>query len=63
MAAFYTWINTSRLSGADQMTFLVWHEGQLCTALAIAPGLPGSTVSDNTSHDAQTPKLSATSRA
>ena len=45
MGAYYTWINMNRLSGADQMSFLVWFEGH-AAALAIAPGLARGTTSD-----------------
>ena len=44
MGAYYTWINQSRLTGADQARFLVWHEGQ-SLALAISPSLPHGTIS------------------
>jgi hypothetical protein len=44
MGAYYTWINQSRLPGADQARFLVWHEGQ-SLALAISPSLPHGTLS------------------
>ena len=44
MGAYYTWINQSRLSGADQARFLVWFEGHEL-ALAIAPTLPRGTTS------------------
>ncbi len=44
MGAYYTWINQSRLSGAEQARFLVWFEGHEL-ALAIAPTLPRGTVS------------------
>ena len=46
MGAYYTWINQTRLPGADQARFLVWHEDQNL-ALAIAPGLPKSTTSES----------------
>ena len=46
MGAYYTWINQSRLSGADQARFLVWFEGHE-VALAIAPTLPRGTTSDS----------------
>ena len=45
MGAFYTWLNLRRLSGADDMRFLVWLEGQ-GQAIAIGPGLPAGTSSD-----------------
>jgi hypothetical protein len=44
MAAYYTWINQQRLTGAEQSAFLVWFEGQ-SQALAIAPTLPRGTTS------------------
>lgn len=48
MGAYYTWINQSRLSGAEQSRFLVWFEGHR-VACAIAPTLPqGSTSSAST---------------
>ena len=46
MGAYYTWLNLRRLSGADQMRFLVWFEGRN-EALVIGPGLPGGTTSDS----------------
>jgi len=46
MGAYYTWINQSRLVGAEQACFLAWHEGQNL-ALAISPSLPHGTVSQN----------------
>jgi hypothetical protein len=44
MAAYYTWLNQQRLSGASQAGFLAWFEehGQ---AVAIGPSLPRGTVS------------------
>jgi hypothetical protein len=39
MGAYYTWINQSRLAGAEQSRFLVWFEGHRL-ACAIAPTLP-----------------------
>jgi hypothetical protein len=44
MGAYYTWINQSRLAGAEQSRFLVWFEGHR-TACAIAPTLSRSTTS------------------
>ena len=44
MAAYYTWLNQQRLSGADQAAFLVWFEGH-SQAVAIGPSLPRGTVS------------------
>lgn len=42
MAAYYTWINQQRLTGADDASFLVWFEDHN-QALAIAPKLPRGT--------------------
>jgi hypothetical protein len=44
MGAYYTWINQSRLPGADQSRFLVWFEDQRL-ACAISPTLPEGTTS------------------
>jgi hypothetical protein len=44
MAAYYTWLNQQRLSGADQAAFLVWFEGHK-QAVAISPSLPRGSVS------------------
>ncbi len=46
MGAYYTWLNMSRLSGADEMSFLAWFEGH-GEAVAIGPGLPQGTTSDD----------------
>jgi hypothetical protein len=46
MGAYYTWLNMNRLSGADQMSFLVWFEGH-SEGLAIGPGLPQGTTSSS----------------
>ena len=46
MGAYYTWLNMNRLSGADQMSFLVWFEGH-AEGLAIGPGLPQGTTSES----------------
>lgn len=46
MGAYYTWLNMNRLSGADEMGFLAWFEGH-GEAVAIGPGLPHGTTSDN----------------
>lgn len=46
MGAYYTWLNLRRLSGAEQMRFLVWFEGH-AEAVAIGPGLPRGTTSDS----------------
>ena len=45
MGAYYTWINMSRLSGAEEMSFLAWFEGH-SQAIAIGPGIPQATTSD-----------------
>lgn len=42
MGAYYTWINQSRLAGANQSRFLVWLEGQRL-ACAISPTLAAGT--------------------
>lgn len=39
MGAYYTWINSQRLTGADRAGFLVWFEAGR-EAVAIGPGLP-----------------------
>jgi hypothetical protein len=44
MAAYYTWLNQQRLSGADQAAFLAWFEDHN-QAIAIGPSLPHGTVS------------------
>lgn len=44
MGAYYTWINQSRLPGADQCRFLAWFEGH-SVGIAIAPSLPRGEVS------------------
>ena len=46
MGAYYTWLDLNRLSGADEMSFLAWAEGQ-SEAVAIGPGLPHGTTSDS----------------
>jgi len=46
MGAYYTWLNLSRLSGAEQARFLVWFENQ-SQAFVIGPGLPKGTTSDS----------------
>jgi hypothetical protein len=46
MGAYYTWLNMNRLSGADRMSFLAWHE-DAGEAVAIGPGLPQGTSSDD----------------
>lgn len=44
MAAYYTWLNQQRLSGAAKSGFLVWFEGHK-QAMAIGPTQPRGTVS------------------
>jgi len=44
MGAYYTWINQSRLPGAEEARFLAWFEGQ-SIACAISPTLPEGTSS------------------
>ena len=44
MGAYYSWINQSRLAGAEQSRFLVWFEDH-SLACAIAPTLPRGTTS------------------
>lgn len=44
MAAYYTWLNQQRLTGADQASFLAWFEDH-AQAVAIGPSLPHGTVS------------------
>jgi hypothetical protein len=44
MGAYYTWINQSRLAGAEQSRFLVWFEDHQL-ACAIAPPLPRGKIS------------------
>ncbi|MEO6802356.1 MAG: hypothetical protein ABI197_03815 [Granulicella sp.] len=46
LGAYYTWINMCRLTGADQLRFLVWFEGHP-EAIAIGPGLARGTTSDS----------------
>jgi hypothetical protein len=49
MGAYYTWINLQRLSGANQSSYIAWHEGHR-EAVAIAPLLaPGTQSHDNVS--------------
>jgi hypothetical protein len=45
MGAYYTWINQQRLPGADSSRFLAWFESHN-VVLAIAPGLPRGTTSN-----------------
>lgn len=44
--AYYAWLAMRRLTGSDQMRFLVWFEGH-SEAVAVGPGLPRGTVSDS----------------
>jgi hypothetical protein len=44
MGAYYTWINQSRLAGADQSRFLVWFEGH-GVVCAVSPTLAQGTTS------------------
>ncbi len=46
IGAYYTWINQQRLAGSEQSSFLVWFEDH-SEALAVAPGLPRGTESNN----------------
>ncbi len=46
MGAYYTWLSLRRLSGAEQMRFLVWFEGH-GEAVVIGPQLPRGTSSDS----------------
>ena len=46
MAAYYTWINQARLSGADQSGFLVWFEGHPL-AFAAGPNIVANTTDSN----------------
>jgi len=46
MGAYYTWLSLRRLSGAENMRYVVWLEGQ-GQALVIGPDLPGGTSSDS----------------
>jgi hypothetical protein len=48
MAAYYTWLNQQRLSGAEQAAFLAWFEDHN-QAIAIGPSLPHGTVSSTPS--------------
>ena len=58
MAAYYTWIDLRRLSGSDDLRFLVWYEDHR-EALLIGPGLPRGTASDSPMGVAQLLKLLA----
>ena len=44
MGAFYTWLNLSRLSPPERLTFLAWFE-EGTEAIVIAPGMPKNVVS------------------
>lgn len=58
MAAYYTWINLRRLSGSDNLRFMVWHENHR-EALLVGPGLPQGTLSDSSMKVSQLLKLLA----
>lgn len=58
MAAYYTWIELRRLSGSDDLRFLVWYEGHGEAFLA-GPGLPVGTSSDSSMKMDQLLKLLA----
>jgi hypothetical protein len=45
MGAYYTWINQSRLPGAEDARFIAWHEGHKI-ACVIAPKLPAGKTSE-----------------
>jgi hypothetical protein len=45
MAAYYTWINLMRLTGAQEAAFLVWFENHK-EALVISPAFPRNSQSD-----------------
>jgi hypothetical protein len=47
MGAYYTWLNLTRLSGAEKSRFIACHEGG-SEAIAIAPALSASTLSTQT---------------
>ena len=46
LGAYYTWLSMRRLTGAEQLRFLVWFEGHR-EAVVIGPGLPRGTTSDS----------------
>jgi hypothetical protein len=46
LGAYYTWINMNRLTGADKMSFLVWHQGGT-QAIVLGPNLPHGTTSNS----------------
>ena len=46
LGAYYAWLAMRRLSGREQLRFLVWFEGH-GQALAIGPSLPQGTTSDS----------------
>lgn len=58
MAAYSTWIELRRLSGSDDLRFLVWFEDHQ-EALLIGPGLPADTASDSSMKMDQLLKLIA----
>ncbi len=49
MGAYYTWINMTRLSGAESSRFIAWFEDQR-EAIAVAPGMARGTVSASPCH-------------
>jgi len=46
MGSYYNWLNQQRLPGAEQSSFLVWHENHN-TAVAIGPSIPRGTESNS----------------
>ena len=46
MGAYYTWLEMRRLTGGEDLRFLVWFQGG-SSALLIGPGLPGGASSDS----------------
>ena len=48
MGSYYNWLNQQRLPGAEQSSFLVWHENHN-TAVAIGPSIPRGTESNSAS--------------
>ncbi len=46
LGAYYTWLSMRRLTGSEELRFLVWFEGH-SEAIAIGPGLPRGTTSDS----------------
>ena len=58
MGAYYTWLEMRRLSGSEELRFLVWFENG-ARALLIGPGLPRNTSSETPVTMAQLLKLLA----